>query len=385
MKRALTIAAAVAALFAIPHSALADGGPAGVWKLDEGHGTVAADSSGYGDNGTLLGGASWTAGPAGGALRFDTPTARVLVPNVAQLEPATAVTVSAWVRSAGSPGEFRYIVGKGANGCTAASYALYTGPNGGLQFYVSENRGAVFRRSPDAGNGVWDGHWHQVVGTFDGQTIRLYVDGVEVGDGTQYPGHLEYLLPNYNDLFIGNYLGCQSKNFAGSIGEVAIWGRALSTAEVTALGRPSGETGPGGVSPGPGGGIPPVKHSPNPPAVSVLSMSRWTLRGPAPTIDYIDTQAARTTFVIIRLQNAVRRGKRCVAIGRGTRIQHAIRCTLVLTVARLSHRDRIGENSFRFTQVRRFKLAAARYVLQLTPSARGRVGTTLTIPFSVGR
>ena len=59
--------------------------------------------------------------------------------------------------------------------CAAASYGLYTGPNGGLEFYVSSSRGTVYVRSPDAGAGVWDGGWHMVVGTYDGNTVRLFV------------------------------------------------------------------------------------------------------------------------------------------------------------------------------------------------------------------
>ena len=33
-----------------------------------------------------------------------------------------------------------------------------------------------------------DGNWHAVAGTFDGQTVRLYVDGTEVGHGSPAPG-----------------------------------------------------------------------------------------------------------------------------------------------------------------------------------------------------
>ena len=36
---------------------------------------------------------------------------------------------------------------------------------------------------------VWDGKWHHVAGTFDGSTVRLYVDGVQVGTGTPAPDH----------------------------------------------------------------------------------------------------------------------------------------------------------------------------------------------------
>ena len=58
----------------------------------------------------------------------------------------------------------------------ASSYALYTGSNGGLRFYVSDG-GAGASLSPAAGPELWDGQWHAVAGTFDGQTVRFYLDG----------------------------------------------------------------------------------------------------------------------------------------------------------------------------------------------------------------
>jgi len=99
-------------------------------------------------------------------------------------------------------------------------------------FYVDHSDGATFTRSPDAGTGVWDGNWHFVVGTYDGSTVRLYVDGTEVGAGTRDSGALAYGGPTSNDLFIGHYEGCSGLDFSGSIDEPTIWTRALSANEV---------------------------------------------------------------------------------------------------------------------------------------------------------
>ena len=119
------------------------------------------------------------------------------------------MTVSAWIKHAGSPGNYRYVVAKGANGCIAASYGLYSGPNGGLEFYVSQGHGSVYARSPDAGQHVWDGQWHLAVGTYDGSTVRLYIDG---GRGrVRDPmgrARSNTCCPNSNDFYIGNYPGC---------------------------------------------------------------------------------------------------------------------------------------------------------------------------------
>ncbi|MBU0579479.1 hypothetical protein KJ628_05955, partial [Patescibacteria group bacterium] len=41
------------------------------WRFDEGSGTIAADVSGNGNDGTLRGDPRWVAGVIGGALEFD--------------------------------------------------------------------------------------------------------------------------------------------------------------------------------------------------------------------------------------------------------------------------------------------------------------------------
>ena len=99
---------------------------------------------------------------AGSALRFDGVDDVVRVPTSLALQPAK-VSVEAWVRRSGSPGIYRHIVAKGATDCVASSYALYSGPDGGLAFYISNGR--TFTISPDAGVDVWDGNWHRATST----------------------------------------------------------------------------------------------------------------------------------------------------------------------------------------------------------------------------
>lgn len=152
--------------------------------------------------------------------------------------PATAaistpnITVDAWVKRSGSPGNFKYILTKGQNGCNGGgSYALYTGPTGGLFFYVSN--GNVFALSPDGGAGVWDNQWHHVAGTYDGLSVKLYVDGNLVGSTpTNIP--INYALQN-NNLFIGNYPNCGNLSFPGLVDEVEIFNRALTQPEVQSI------------------------------------------------------------------------------------------------------------------------------------------------------
>ena len=206
--------------------------PVGIWSLSESSGTVAHDTVFNHDPGTVQSGATSTQGRFQGSLAFDGNNGAVDVPNEPALEPAN-VTVSAWVNSATRPGNFRYVVVKGATGCIAGSYGMYTGANGGLEFYASSNGGLNYSVSPDAGTSVWDGKWHSVIGTFDSSTVRLYVDGKQVGSGTPDTSAITYGLSSSNDLMIGNYGGCSGLGFSGRIDEVKVFGRALGAQEIS--------------------------------------------------------------------------------------------------------------------------------------------------------
>jgi Concanavalin A-like lectin/glucanases superfamily len=231
MGKGLLIALTGAAMLATSAPASAATGPVAHWRFDEGAGTTAADASGNGSVGTVQGGATWISGKRNGALAFDGSTGVVRVPSSSLLEPQ-AVTVSAWIRRSGSPGDYKYILGKGALACQSASYGLYTGPGGGLVFYVAD--GADFSRSPDAGTAVWDGAWHHVAGTFDGASLRLFVDGTEIAGGTPRATPITYTSQTASDLLLGDYAGCGGLAFDGAIDEPKIWARALSGAEVAA-------------------------------------------------------------------------------------------------------------------------------------------------------
>ncbi|HWF51159.1 MAG TPA: LamG-like jellyroll fold domain-containing protein [Solirubrobacteraceae bacterium] len=217
-------------------SASADSSVVGLWHFDEGAADFTADSSGLGNNGTLIGGVNWTTGVTGSALTFDGTTGEVNVPASPALAPAN-ITVQAWVKRPGSPGTFRYVIDKGYNGCVAGSYGLYTGPTGGLFFYVSTPGDPTYVLSPDAtSNAVWDNQWHLVTGTYDGTALRIYVDGQQVGSGTSLNTPISYGLPN-NDLYFGSYLGCAGLDYPGMMDNAEIWNRALSPTDVAAQPR----------------------------------------------------------------------------------------------------------------------------------------------------
>jgi hypothetical protein len=208
------------------------------WKAD-GDATDAID----GNDGTLVNGVSFAEGRFSQAFAFDGVDDFVRVNNALNLEPA-AISVEAWVKMADVNGE-GYILAKGASESLASSYYFYVGD--GLTFnifsegFFSQDSGAIIRSfagSPADGS-IYDGQWHHIVGTYDGATVRLFVDGTEIGEGTLASFDIGYDMPLSNDLFIGSYNG--DFGFDGLIDEVSIFNRALSAAEV--LARFNGNTG----------------------------------------------------------------------------------------------------------------------------------------------
>ncbi len=238
------VVASLLGLIGMTAPASATNGLAGEWRMDEGAGSVALDSSGAGLHG-LLGPApntpAWIPGVDGSALRFHGDD-HVLLPDSPALEPEY-ISVEAWVRRAGTPGAYRYIVSKGSTSCLKSSYGLYTGSGQGLAFYVSGADGFVV--SPQAQPAtIWNGAWHHVIGTFDGDRVRLFVDGHQIGLGNAAPREIAYGLPGRSP-YVGAYRGACELPYSGDIDAVRIWSVALEPEEVaTAHAAPAGRPQP---------------------------------------------------------------------------------------------------------------------------------------------
>jgi hypothetical protein len=228
-------AGVLAAGLAVPATASAGvlDSVSGWWPMYEGSGQLVHDLSGKGNHGTLGSTAgvdandpTWIKGFLfGSALRFD-GNDYVRVPDSAALE-SQQLTVSAWVRSSGSPGTNRYIVGKGATGCDSSSYGLFTAYNGGLHFYVTDTSGTYRWSGPVEPGAIWNGKWHHVAGTFDGATAKLFVDGKLIANPTGGSRPIDYNTPTTGDASFGGFLGTCDLFYTGDIDDVSIFSQAL--------------------------------------------------------------------------------------------------------------------------------------------------------------
>lgn len=206
----------------------------GWWHFDEGSGQVAADSSGNANNASLHN-AQWIPGFAGTAVAFDGKApARVEIPRSASLEPQfTSLDIR--VKASHAPGPRVSLATKGLFDCSG-SYSLRTDSTGTLRFEVAS--GGANAQSAATAIHVWDGKWHDVAGTWDGTTARLFVDGVPAATGASsgsLTGPIHYDPGRNGALVFGVDSTCAGhRGFLGALDEAKVWARALSPDEIAA-------------------------------------------------------------------------------------------------------------------------------------------------------
>jgi hypothetical protein len=152
--------------------------------------------------------------------------ASITINNDPNLEPQT-LSIEIWIKAPSLPAN-QSLISKGAQGCYHSSYGIST-TNHGLVFYITNNTITV--TSPHSGTQIWDNQWHHITGTYDGSTLNLYVDGMQIQNGNNIQLTIQYNL-SYTDLIIGNYLGNCIHPYTGYIDEVMIWNRALTQEEI---------------------------------------------------------------------------------------------------------------------------------------------------------
>ncbi|HZV73099.1 MAG TPA: LamG-like jellyroll fold domain-containing protein, partial [Conexibacter sp.] len=200
--------------------------PVGWWRLGDTSGTTAADQEGL-NNGTYAGGVtlgqpSLLPSDPDKAVAFDGATGNVRIPPVVAFNFTSAISLEAWIKPTSLPasGVFRSVLTK------AESYSLqFNGPR--LEFTVIQS-GIRHRLQTPAGVIVVGGTYH-VVGTFDGTTQRLYVNGTQVASAPlSGPATV-----TTNPIYIGSWDG-SIELFSGTIDEPAVYGTVLSAAQVRA-------------------------------------------------------------------------------------------------------------------------------------------------------
>jgi len=198
----------------------------GMWLFDEGEGVVAKDSSGNGNDGELMGNPAWVEGKFGTALEFDGASSYVSVPDSESLNPTAAITLGAWIYPEGFTANGNGILTKEVQYILGLNW-----PQGGneqkLNLWLTIGGWILF-----SGDAVSADSWSHVAATYDGSTVKMYIDGNLVNSVDQ-EGEIA---TSANDILIaqGN-TGIGSQAFEGLIDEIAVFNIALSADDVKDL------------------------------------------------------------------------------------------------------------------------------------------------------
>lgn len=152
--------------------------PVGEWRLDEGSGTEAKDSSPNGYHGTFRGNPEWKPGVFGTALFFDGREDSVIVGD--KLDLTQEITIS--LHAQFSNPRFMSLLCNFRNLSPDSGYCLHVGDknfrdSGQITFQVFKNNSAQFITTTASYN---DGKWHHIVASFGPNGISLSVDGEEL-------------------------------------------------------------------------------------------------------------------------------------------------------------------------------------------------------------
>jgi hypothetical protein len=207
----------------------------GHWAFDEESGTIAVDSSDFGNHGVIFGAAWAVSGKFGGALEFDGDNDYVQVKGYKGVLGGQSRTVTAWIKTDNS--DFMDILSWGRNLPGEAWTLLLTR---GSRF---ESEGAL---KLDINDGYLagrtklnDNQWHHIAAVLqdDGSPnvteARLYVDGQEETVGRMLAQPINSTAGD--DVRIGIFKEGGNQYFKGLMDDVRIYSKALNESEISDL------------------------------------------------------------------------------------------------------------------------------------------------------
>jgi hypothetical protein len=220
-------------LYAGLGSTINETGLVGYWKFDKGNGTMAYDSSGNGNDGTLINEPTWIEGKDGKALSFDGVDDCVKVLDSDSLDMSNVITISAWFKTntivKPSP-DFG-----GDMGFISKDYSYMLGYQSFEDGTANASAWLLFSGEPwtrIVGPKLSTDTWYHEAVTFNCSTIRLYLNGMEVAS---LP-HTGTLYTSVFPLGFGNrfvlWNPYSAAYFNGTMDEVKIYTRSMSAVEI---------------------------------------------------------------------------------------------------------------------------------------------------------
>ncbi|HEX9341816.1 MAG TPA: LamG-like jellyroll fold domain-containing protein, partial [Thermoplasmata archaeon] len=183
------------------------------------------DWSGNGGHGTISGTTSVT-GKVGNARSF--ASSNYVQASDASVVSPGMITVAAWVSISSSAGTYNPVVVKGQSGVDFQYYMDVRKVGTAWKLNVQVKNVAGTTASATSSTSITTATWTHIGFTFDGSTVRLYINGVTDATTASLSGSLR---TTGQPLRIGQYYG-SSLYFLGSIDEVQLWDRALALDEI---------------------------------------------------------------------------------------------------------------------------------------------------------
>jgi prepilin-type N-terminal cleavage/methylation domain-containing protein len=211
-------------------------GLVGYWPMNEGGGTTVYDKSGNGNNGVNTG-ATYTAGKVGTyALQFYGGTnnggsASYITLSSSTIFDPSVFTISAWINTSNINSQYNYIYSNARDCCgtyNGINFAANGGNVGLAIWYGSGSPASVW-----TSGGISSSTWTFVTGTYDGTTIKVYINGVLSASGA-YSGGVG------SPASYGTVLGALANgpplyDWTGSLNDLRLYNRALSASEIQAM------------------------------------------------------------------------------------------------------------------------------------------------------
>lgn len=220
-------------MFTAGINALASDFPQGLmlhFNFDQWEGSgVITDKTGRNNNGRAFG-AKWTAiGKQAGGFDFTSTNNYILVTNFPTLN-STRTTFAAWFKTGKADTANRYIFEKSA----ANGYALFIAGASKENPKKGKLCFSVMGHQCWSDTSVTDYAWHHGTATFDGENLKLYVDGQLQQQVTTWKGGIA---ANTNDLTLGMNRSNPAPDekglsFEGTLDEVMIFNHPLTEPEV---------------------------------------------------------------------------------------------------------------------------------------------------------
>ena len=197
------------------------------WTLNETAGVTAYDSL-FINNGTNSGSVTVNeTGKIGTSFGFN--GGHINLGNSSTLQFSNGnITISAWIKTNKS-GVYQGIIGKQITG--TYGWQLIIEPTNKPAMYLSSSACTGWGTTVVSPTAISTGIWYHIVGTSDGVTSILYINGTQVANDTSPVTSICYTA---NPALIGN-MSSTSYMFGGNIDEVGLWSRALNYSEVNYL------------------------------------------------------------------------------------------------------------------------------------------------------